>query len=1023
MFKLMQISLKYKEIVIVLTLILVVAGANIILRLPLDAFPDTTPVMVHVNSVASELSPVEIEEQILRPLERALMTTSGLTEIRTLGRFGFGQVILIFHDSVSLMDARQAVMEKLAGLELEEGIAPPQIGPPATGMGEVFHYTLKSETLNLKDLLDLQQYVLEPELASVPGVAEVNAWGGKLRRIEILVDLLKIEEYQITLSEIFTAIRDHAGASGGGGIEFSGEYHLVQGDTRYRKIEDIENTVIRSHQGLPVLLKDIANVVDGHNLRRGAVSQNGKGEVLLGLVFMGFGENGRSVSMATKKRLLETKELLPASVETEIIYSRQDIVDSVLETAGKNLIWGALLVVLILFLFLKDIRAGLIVAFSIPFSLLFAVCGMWAFAIPGTLMSLGAIDFGLVVDSSVILVENVSRRLQKAKTYYEKSKIVLSACLEMRQATLFGEIILIVAYLPIVFLSGSEGKLFRPMAYVVMLALAGSFVWSVFVVPVLCAIFLQKNQIKHKPFLMRCMEMIFVRMLSSVLRFRGVVLGFVALLGLAACYLASGLGARFLPKLEEHSIVLATVRLPGIALNEALHQAEDLEKFLLERFPKEILSVTTRIGTAELATDPMGLEQADVFLKLFPPEKWERVQNQTQLQNLISIELQSFLGTKFVITQPIEMRMNEMEAGIRSDLGIMIYGNDLDQLARRAEEVASSVALLPGAKDVTPEKITGGPYVIVRGIPEKMGRYGFTGKDILNLVESIGGYQVGKMFVDEKRYPIAVRFANKDRNDPEKLSDLILVNSNGVRVRLSQIASISMEAGPVLITREKARRRVVVQVNIAHQDLVGFVEDTKKHLDQNYVWNQEIHYKLGGQYQHYLSARVSVLISILFVLVLIFFLLQLSTERISDSTAIMTGAPFAAIGGVFALYWFEIPFSVSAGIGFVIVCGVSMLNGLVLVSTVNQRRKKNLRASIILASRERLRPVLMTAMVAFFGFIPMVFSTGIGAEIQRPLALVVVGGVFSDTLLTLFVLPCLLLLRKTIGPHPTITKP
>ncbi len=1012
MFQLMQLSLKHKEIVIVLTLILAVAGGSILFRLPLDAFPDTTPVMVHVNSVASELSPVEIEEQILRPLERVLLTTSGLNEIRTIGRFGFGQVILIFDDSVSLMDARQAVLEKLAGIELEEGIIPPQIGPPATGMGEVFHYTLKSKTLDLKDLLDLQQYVLESELASVPGVAEVNAWGGKLRRIEILVDLSKIEEYQIPLSEIFTAIRDHTGASGGGGIEFSGEYHLVQGDTRYRKLEDIENTVIRSHQGLPVLLKDIAHVLDGHSLRRGAVSQNGKGEVLLGLVFMGFGENGRSVSMAAQKRLEEAKELLPASVETEVIYSRQNIVDSVLKTAGKNLIWGALLVVLILFLFLKDIRAGLIVAFSIPFSLLFAVCGMWAFAIPGTLMSLGAIDFGLVVDSSVILVENVSRRLKKAETYFEKSKIVLSACLEMRQATIFGEIILIVAYLPIVFLSGSEGKLFRPMAYTVMLALVGSFVWSVFVVPVLCAIFLKKNEKNHKPPLMRWVELVFVRMLSKALRFCGPVLACVALLGLATSFIASGLGARFLPKLEEHSIVLSTVRLPGIALNEALHQAEDLEKFLLTRFPKEILSATTRIGTAELATDPMGMEQADVFLKLSSQEKWERAKNQTQLQDLINIELQSFLGTKFVMTQPIEMRMNEMEAGIRSDLGIMIYGDDLDQLARRAEEVASSMALLPGAKDVTPEKITGGPYVIIKGIPENMGRYGFTGKDILNLVESIGGYQISKMFVEEKRYPIAVRLQTKDRQDPEKLGDLILLNSNGVRVRLSQIASISMETGPVLITREKARRRVVVQVNIGHQDLVGFVEDTKKHLDQNYVWSQNMHYKLGGQYQHYLSARVSLFISISFVLVLIFFLLQLSTGRFSDSMAIMTGAPFAAMGGIIALYWFEIPFSVSAGIGFVIVCGVSMLNGLVLVSTVNQRRKNNLRASIVLASRERLRPVLMTAMVAFFGFIPMVFSTGIGAEIQRPLALVVVGGVFSDTFLTLFVLPCLLLLRK-----------
>ncbi len=1004
--RLIDFSLKQKAAVVVIALLIMLMGVHSALNLPLDAFPDTTPVMVHVNAEAEGLGPLEIEEQILRPLERTLLATAGVWEIRSLARFGFGQIILIFTDGTKLMHARQSVLERLNGFQLVDGLAPPELGPPATGMGEVFHYTLSSPIRDLKSLMDLQRYELEPRLASVSGVAEINAWGGLLRRAEVLVDLKKLRKYDLRLKDVFEAIRSQVSARGGGGIALGGEYHLIQGDTRYRKLEDIENAVVSTVEGIPVLVSDIGQVIDGHALRRGAVSMNAEGEVLLGLGFMSFEQNGREVSRGLEQALESARDILPEDVSTQVIYSRETIVNAVLQTAGSNLVFGSALVFVVLLVFLGDLRAGLIVALSMPFCLLFAFCGMRVIGIPGTLMSLGAIDFGLVVDSSVILVENTWRRL-RGKQDCNRDETVSEASMEMRQATIFGELILILTYLPILFMAGAEGKLFRPMAITIMLALAGSFLWSIFIVPVLSSWFLKPGVQKEARFL-KPLKILYLYCLKSLLPRRkiAVACAFLALIG--GGFMASRLGARYLPRLEENTLVLSTVRMPGISLEENLVQSRDLEAYLLRRFPHEIRAVLTRIGSAELATDPMGLEQADVFLDLFDKKHWKRAHSQVELQELVRSELESFPGIKIVMTQPIEMRMNEMEAGIRSDVGILIYGENFQELAQRALEVEALVKTLPDAVDVSAEKITGGPMVRIQAHPSELGRYGLMGEDVLNLVEAIGGVPVNLLIQGEKRYDVVVRLPEEMRQDPEKLGGLQLMTEAGGQIRLDAVSDVVMEDGPVLISRERTRRRVVVQASVAHSDVGGFVTRLKEQLERSLEWNTGLSFELGGQFRHYESARRGLVFSISLTLILIFFLLQASTGNLRDTFCIMSGAPFAALGGILALSLMNLPFSISAGVGFVIVCGVSMLNGLVMISTLRRRERKFLNRSLILAALERLQPVLMTALVAFFGFLPMVFSSGIGAEIQRPLAVVVAGGVISDTLLTLLILPCLL---------------
>lgn len=1008
--KIIDWSLRHRGFVLFATLALVLSGALAFRALPIDAFPDQTPTQVQVNAVAPALTPEEVERQLTVPIEQVLGGLPRVAELRSISKFGLSQVTVRFEDGTDLWFARQQVSERLGHVEVPAGVEKPTLGPVATGLGEVFHYLVKSKIRSLEEVRTIHDWVIAPQLRSVPGVAEVNAWGGNEKQWHVVVDPQRLQKFELTLGDVYRALEQNNANVGGGIVERSGGASLVLGVGVLDGGRAIEDVVIAARRGVAIRVRDVARVEVGHEIRRGATTADGEGEAVLGLGFMLVGENSHAVTTALARRLEEVKQRLPEGVSVEPVYERTELVDLVLDTVEKNLLEGALLVIAVLFAFLGNVRAGLIVAAAIPLSMLFAFNAMLRFGVAGTLMSLGAIDFGLVVDSSVILVENAERRLAEAKGDRSVLQIVRDASVEVRKPTLFGELIIMVVYLPILTLEGVEGKLFRPMALTVIFALLGSAILSMTVMPVLASYALRRGTAKHEePRLVRWLKARYEPVLEWALRRRRVVLGSALAVVLLAGAAATRLGSEFVPRLSEGTVVINTVRLADVSLSESLRYGSRLEKVLLAKFPDEVKRVWSRTGTAEVATDPMGLELTDVFITLRPRSEWRRAETQDELVAEMKAELEDMPGMRMSFLQPIEMRVNEMIAGVRSDLGIKVFGDDLDVLKATAREVESIVRGIPGAADVTVEQVTGQPVIQVAIDRTAAGRYGIPAREILDVVEAVGARVTGEVREGERRFDLAVRLREEYRSDPAKLATVLVRAPDGQRIPLGRLATIREVSGPTTIQREWGKRRLVVQANVRDRDLGGFVQEVREKLGANVALPDGYYVRFGGQFENLERAQRRLMIVVPLALALIFALLYVTYGRVLDSLRIFAGVPFAMVGGVLALLVRGLPFSISAAVGFVALSGVSVLGDMVLVSRVRQLldRGRSLEVAIRDAALSRLRPVLMTAAVAAIGFVPMAVNTGVGAEVQRPLATVVIGGVISSTLLTLVVLPVL----------------
>jgi cobalt-zinc-cadmium resistance protein CzcA len=1010
--RIITFSLEHRPLVLMLAGVLIVTGVMAFRALPIDAFPDTTPVMVQVNTTAPALSPEEIEAQITFPIEQAISGLPGLDQVRSLSKFGLSQVTVLFADGTDILRARQLVTERLGTADLPDraGVDRPELGPISTGLGEVYHYLLTSDRHSLTELRTIQDWIVKVQLRSVAGVAEVNSWGGYEQQYHVLVDPSLLIKYDLTLDAVVQALEANNANVGGGNIQQAGEVYLVQGVGLVTSEDEIADIVIKAYQGVPVRIRDVAQVEIGHEIRRGGVTANGKGEAVLGLGFMLMGENSRAVTERLRAKMVEIRRSLPEGVQVQEVYARTDLVDQVLETARDNLFHGAVLVVAALFILGGGLRAGLIVALAIPLSFLFASNLMLQARIAGSLMSLGAIDFGIIVDSSVIMVENSVRHLANNRAGRPVIDVVREASIEVRKPTMFGEAIIMIVYLPILTLVGIEGKLFRPMALVVLFALLGSLVLSLTLMPVLASLILSSKVKDREPWVIRVCQSIYRPALNWVLHNRVAVLVMaVAVIALAGV-MATELGTEFIPRLSEQSIVINTVRLASVSLEESLRYSTRMEQILLREFPDEIKHVWSRTGTAEVATDPMGLELTDIFLTLKPREQWQRVATQDELAQGMQAVLGDLPGTRVLFTQPIEMRMNEMIAGIRADVGVKIFGDDFDQLVTLSEQVADVLRQIAGASDVSPDQITGQPTLRIEIDTEAISRHGVARQEVLETIEAIGTLKVGDIRQGQMRFPLAVRLAEAYRDDPESVSHILIPTVDGRRLPLAELAKIERVEGPSTINREWAKRRTLVQCNVRDRDVGSFVKEAREKVGELVKsWPPGYNVAWGGQFEHMQEAQHRLMLVVPLAGFLIFALLYTTFNSVRDALLIFSGVPFAVVGGVIALYLRGMPFSISAGVGFIALLGIAVLNGLVLVSYIRQLTAggSDLDAAIREAGLVRLRPVLMTAVTDALGFVPMMMATAVGAEVQRPLATVVVGGVISSMLLTLLVLPVL----------------
>jgi len=1006
--RLIEFTIHQRLFVLSLSGLLVIAGLVALWKLPFDAFPDTTPVLVQVNVSAPGWAPEEMERQVTFPLERSLAGLAGLVEVRSISKYGLSQVTLIFGDETNLYLARQQAAERLSGIELPDGVPPPQLGPISTGLGEIFHYLVLGKTSDLTELRTIQDWIIKPQLQSVAGVAEVNSWGGYEKQFHVLVEPNRLAQYNLSLSVVAAKLRENLGNVAGGQMVRAGEQTLVRGVGIVSQRSQIEELVVDTRKGVPIRIRDFADVVIGHELRRGATTYDGTGEVVLGLGFMLTGQNSEEITEKLAQRLGEIKPSLPEGIEVKPVYKRTDLVNQVLQTVLHNLFFGAILVVAILFVFLGDLRAGLIVASAIPLSMLFAFDLMSRAGIAGSLMSLGAIDFGLAVDNSVVQVENTIRRLSKAGAS-PRLDVIRDAILEVRKPTLFGVLIIIIVYFPILTLQGVEGKLFRPMALTVTFVLIGSLLLSFTVIPALIATFLGKNVRETEPRIVEWLKRYYRPALSWALSHGRVVLATAVALLAVGMLVFQLLGAEFIPRLSEGTIVVNVVRLAGVSLEQSADYGSQIERILLEKFPDEIEHIWTRTGTAELVTDPMGLELSDVFITLKARGKWKKAKNQQQLVAAMDKELSDLPGANRIFTQPIEMRVNEMIAGIRADVGIKLFGDDLTVLEQKAEEISKLTEGIRGSADVSVEQLTGQPQFQITVDRDRLSRFGLSAREVLDVIESFGGIKVGEVYEGQRRFDLAVRLNESYRRAPEDIERIPIQAATGELVTLDRVTKPNLAPGRSTITREWSKRRIVVQCNVRGRDVGSFVDELRRRIEKETPLPPGYFVRFGGQFENLERARERLALIVPVALLLIFGLLYWTYKSVRDALLIFTGVPLAVVGGVAALAVRGMPFSIAAGVGFIALSGIAVLNGLVLVSTIKRLRAEGLDLSNAVkeGAITRLRPVLMTALVAAFGFIPMTISQGVGAEVQRPLASVVVGGILSSTALTLFVLPVL----------------
>lgn len=1031
-----EFSLRNRAVVLAGVLAVMVAGAWSLRYLNVDAFPDTTPVMVQVNTTAAALSPEEVERQITFPVEQVVAGIPHLRAMRSISRFGLSQVVLSFADGTDIYFARQLVNERLAALRLPEGIERPQPGPVSTGLGEVFHYVVRLRDVDLSGLSPPQReealtelrtfhdWFVKPRMRTVPGTAEINTWGGFEKQFQVRLDPEKLLKHELTFDEVIGALKANNRNVGGGSISRNSEAILVHGLGRPVTLEEIGNIVIKAVHGSPIRVRDVADVQIGHEIRRGAVTADGRGEVVYGLGFMLMGENSHQVTRNLKEKLAEACENLPPGMEIVTVYDRTELVDHVIDTVRRNLFEGGLLVVAVLFMFLGNFRAGLIVALAIPLSMLFAFSGMLQVGIAASLLSLGAIDFGLVVDSSVVMVENCVRRLSSGiAPGRTKLDVIRDAAIEVRKPTLFGELIIMIVYLPILTLEGIEGKLFRPMALTVIFALAGSMLMSVTLMPVLASYLLPRQMKQDEPILLKLAKWLYRPVLQLTMKYKFAVICLAcSILAAAFGLIAPNLGSEFVPKLSEGALAINVVRLAGTDMSESIRLNTEMERTILKSFPDEVDHVWSRIGCAEVATDPMGIELTDIFITLRPRAAWKRARSQDELTELVHKALRDLPGQRIAMTQPIEMRLNEMISGVRSDVGVKLFGDDFEILEDKARDIERVLKSIPGSADVNVEQITGQPVIQVRIRQDEIARYGVSATDVLNLVESVGSFPVGEIFEGQIHFPLIVRLPEKYRASPESIGDIEILSPAGERIPIRRLADIRVVEGPSTITREWGYRRITISANVRNRDLGGFVAEAQARVkEQVELPEGRYHIEWGGQFENLIRARQRLFLVVPLAIALILTLLYLTYGNVVDTLRVASGIPFAWTGGIVALWMRDMPFSISAAIGFIALSGVAVLDDMLLVSTIRRLRKQGmaLDKAVETAAIVRLRPVLMTTLVAAVGFIPMAFGSGMGSEVQRPLATVVIGGVISAMLMSLLVLRVLYMVFAGASGSPT----
>lgn len=1011
--KLIEFVLQQRLLVLALTLLLVAVGIWSAVRLPIDAVPDVTNVQVQINTNAPALSPLEVERQITLPVELAMSGLPDVEEVRSISKFGLSQVTLVFEEGTDIYFARQLVQERLqtAREEIPEGFGTPEMGPISTGLGEIFQYTIEGRNTEATELRTLQDWVVAPQLRSVGGVAEVNSFGGFEKQYQVLVRPEALVQYGLTLQDVLDAVEANNLNAGGGYITQGAEQLVIRGVGQVQDLEQIRGIVVASRSGVPVRVADVADVAIGHTIRQGAVTKNGQGEVVTGIVMMRMGSNSRTVVDAVKERFATAARSLPSGVTLTAFYDRTDLVDRTIRTVETNLVEGAALVVAVLFLVLGNVRAAIIVALAIPLSMMFAVSLMVKAGIAGSLMSLGAIDFGLVVDGSVVMVENSMRHLAE-RNHTKKGflETVRDSCAEVGRPILFGVGIIIVVYLPILSLQGVEGKLFRPMALTVVFALAGSLLLTFLLTPVLIFLFL-RGPIKEKDvWLIRKAKRIYQPALEWTLAHgKPVLLGAAASVVVAVAAIPL-LGSEFVPRLDEGSLAVQVLRLPSVSLEESVRQSTLIEQQLTAAFPNEIDDIVSKTGRAEIATDPMGVNISDVIITLKPQKQWTEVGSKAELEHEMGEVLERIPGIVYSFSQPIELRVNELIAGVRSDLAVKIYGDDLETLRQKADQVVTAVSRLPGATGFKAQQVSGLPQLQITVLPDQLARYGINAADVMQTVEAVGGVHATEVLEGQRRFALVVRFPQAAREDADAISNLLVSAPGGERVPLGQLARVEKVEGPAEISHENGSRLIIVEGNVRGRDMGSFVNDVRALFERGRIQLPPgYRVEFGGQFENLERGTRRLMLVVPLSLGLIFVLLFTTFNSVRQALLVFTGIPLATVGGVFALLLRGMPFSISAGVGFIALFGVAVLNGVVLVTYINELRQQGrpLEEAVREGGMTRLRPVLTTALVASLGFIPMALSHGAGAEVQRPLATVVIGGLITSTLLTLLVLPLL----------------
>jgi cobalt-zinc-cadmium resistance protein CzcA len=999
----------------------VVAGLLALRALNIDAFPDTTPVQVQVNAYASSLVPEEIERQITFPIELAMSGMPGLAEIRSLSMFGLSQVAVTFKDGTDIYFARQMINERLSGVQMPAGVPQPQMGPVSTGLGEVFHYFLRSDAHDLTALRTLHDWEVKPAMRIVPGTAEVNSWGGLEKQYQVRVDPMQLLKHDVSFEQVMQAVRANNINVGGGNLDRAGEMLLVHGLGRTASPNQIGNIVVVAKSGVPIRVRDVAEVVIGHEIRRGAVTASVRdaadpeklvqGEVVLGLGFMLMGQNSYDVTRRMREKFGDVEKSLPSGIGVVTAYDRTQLVDRVIETVQNNLLEGATLVVLILFVFLGNLRAGLICAIAIPLSMLCGFCGMWYAGIAGSLLSLGAIDFGVVVDSSVVVIENAVKRLAHAGATSPKDRlrIIRDAAVEVRTPTVYGQLIIMIVYIPILTLEGVEGKMFRPMAWTVMFVLVGSLISSLTVTPVLASWFLPKRIDERDVLLIRFAKALYSPALALCLKARWLVAAAGAVMLMVAFGMAARLGTEFVPRLSEGAIVIGIIRPPGTNLDESLRLNQRMEKLLLEAFPDEIELAWSRVGSPEVPTDASTVEATDLFISLYPREGWRRARTQSDLVGLMERELKDIPGQTIWFTQPIEQRINEMVSGVRADVALKLFGSDFEQLVTSSRQLERVLKSVSGCSDLSTEQMLGQPILQVAIKQDEIARYGIPAQQVLDLVESLGSKVLGDVVEGQLRFPLAVRLADSLRASPEALAALMLAAPSGERIPLSRLAEVRVVDGPRLISREWSQRRITIQCNVRGRDVGSFVREAQEQIAATVGLPDGYRLEWGGQFENMQRAQRRLMIVVPAALALILALLYFSFRDGFHAAVVFASVPFACIGGISALVIRGMPLSISAAVGFITLSGISVLSSMVLVTALRDLGKRHVhgKEALARAAIDSLRTILMTALVASVGFVPMAISEGAGAEVQRPLAAVVIGGVLASTLFSLFVLPVL----------------